>query len=144
MYRGTPRAPHARMADEPLRIERREERLVPRTTSVQTGSVHVRRSATEEPRAVDVEVSRHEVSVERRAVDRPLAPSEETVQTRDGTTVLLVTEDRLEVRKVPWVVEEIHLGRREVTERQRVSDTVRREAIDIDTDGDVDLKTTTR
>ena len=129
------------MADESHRMERSEERLVARTEPVLKGRIRVERHATEIPAAVDVDVSRHEVSVERRATNRPLGPDEPPVSTRDGTTVLLVTEERVEVRKVPWVVEEIHLRRREVTEQQRVTDTVRRETFDIRTDGDVDLKT---
>jgi uncharacterized protein (TIGR02271 family) len=127
------------MADNPHRIERREERLVARTVPELKGRVRAERRVIEEPATVDVDVSRHQVAVERRRVDRPLADAEAPVMTRDGTTVLLVTEERLEVRKVPWVVEEIHLTRRELTERQSVSDIVRREVIDVHTDGDVGL-----
>jgi uncharacterized protein (TIGR02271 family) len=127
------------MAEEPIRIERREERLAPRTTPVPVGRVRLDRHVTDERQELEVDVSRHEVSVERRTVDRPRAADEQTVQRHDGSTVLLVTEERLEVRKVPWVVEEIHLNRREVTDRRRLHGTVRRETFDIETDGDVDL-----
>ena len=127
------------MADAPDRIERAEERLVARRSANLVGRVRIDRRTSEEPESFDVDVSRHEVSVDRRPVNRPLAPSEEFVTRRDGTTVLLVTEERLEVRKVPWVVEEIHVTRREVTEPQRVSRTVRRSRFDIATEGDVDL-----
>lgn len=127
------------MADTSHPIERAEERLVVHRSPSLVGNVRIDREVSEAPATLDVDVSRHEVTVDRRRVDRPLADSEETVMTRDGTTVLLVTEERLEVRKVPWVVEEIQVTRREVTEPQRISGTVRRQTIDISTDGDVDL-----
>ena len=57
---------------------------------------------------------------------------------------MLVTEERLEVRKVPWVVEEIHLSRCEVTERRTVTDTLRHETFDIQTDGDVHINSNPR
>lgn len=57
-----------------------------------------------------------------------------------GTTVLLVIEERLEVRRVPWVVEEIHLRRRLVSERQRVTDTVRKERWEMSTQGEIELE----
>ena len=132
--------PVSGMSEPSQRIERREERLVVRKVPELRGRVHVEKRVTEEPRTIEVEVDRHEMTIDRRTVDRPLAPDEPTVQTRDEQTVLLVTEERLEVRKVPWVVEEIRLGRHTATERRRVSDTIRRETFDISTDGDVDLE----
>jgi uncharacterized protein (TIGR02271 family) len=127
------------MADAPDRIERAEERLVARRGVKLAGRVRVDRRVSEEPHSVDVDVTRDQVSIDRRAVDRPLAATDRPVMSRDGTTVLLVTEERLEVRKVPWVVEEIHVTRREVTEPQRVSGTVRHQGFDIATEGDVNL-----
>lgn len=132
------------MADETPRIERSEERLVARTAPVLKGRVRVERRVSEVPASIEVDVSRHEVSLERHPADRLLAPGESTVANRDGTTVVLVTEERLEVRKVPWVVEEIHLSRREVTERRSVTDMVRHETFDIQTDGDVHINSNPR
>ena len=132
------------MVDEASRIERSEERLVARTAPVLKGRVRVERRVSEVPASIEVDVSRHELSLTRHPVDRPLAPGETTVATSDGTTVVLVTEERLEVRKVPWVVEEIHLSRREVTERRSVTDMVRHETFDIQTDGDVHINSNPR
>ena len=127
------------MTDAPERLERREERLTADRIPEHQGNVRFQRRETEVPVEVDVDVRRDEVAFERRAADRPLGADEEILSTDDGTPVLLVTEERLEVRKVPWVVEEIHIARRQVTEQQRVTDTVRRETLDIGTDGDVEL-----
>ena len=127
------------MTDAPERLERREERLAIDRVPELKGNVRIQRRDTEVPVDVDVDVRRDEVAFERRSADRPLGPDEDVLSTHDGDTVLLVTEERLEVRKVPWVVEEIHIARRQVAEQQRVTDTVRRETFDIGTDGDVEL-----
>jgi uncharacterized protein (TIGR02271 family) len=121
------------------RLERIEERLVPRVTRHQAGTVRLRRHVIEEPQEVEVTLRHDELDLERRSADRPLRPDEEPVTERGDTTVVLVVEERLEVRAVPWVVEEIHLRRRLVSERRRVSDTVRKERYDVQAQGDVEL-----
>ena len=126
------------------RVERVEERLVPRTRRERAGTVSVRRHVVEEPEAVEVTLRHDELDLERRPADRALEPGEQPVVERGDTTVVLVVEERLEVRKVPWVVEEIHLRRRLVSERRRITDTVRKERIDIESQGDVELTTNDR
>ena len=127
-------------AAEPTeRLERREERLVPRVTRDKAGAVHLRRTVVEKPEDVEVTLRHDELDLERRSADRPLEAGEQPVTERGDTTVVLVVEERLEVRKVPWVVEEIHLRRRLVSEQRRVSDTVRKERFQIETQGDVEL-----
>lgn len=125
---------------EPQHIERREERLVPRVERERRGTVHISKNVEERPQTLDIDVEHDELYLARRAVERPLGPDEQLVQQRNGETVVLVTEERVEVRKVPWVVEELRIGRDVVTEQEHVRSTVRREAFDIETDGDVDLK----
>ena len=93
----------------------------------------------EEPEEVEVTLRHDKLDLERRSADRPLEAGEQPVTERGDTTVVLVVEERLEVRKVPWVVEEIHLRRRLVSEQRRVSDTVRKERFEIETQGDVEL-----
>lgn len=121
------------------RITRAEERLVPDVGRVQAGSVQIRRRTVEEPETVEVELRHDELHLERRRVDRPLEPGESPVTDRGDTLVVLVIEERLDVRRVPWVVEEVHVQRALVTDRQSITDTVRRQHIDIDTQGDVEL-----
>jgi uncharacterized protein (TIGR02271 family) len=134
---------HPRVAsdatEETELLERREERLGPRVSREQAGAVHLRRTVVEEPENVDVTLRHDELDLERRPADRALEAGEQPVTERGDTTVVLVVEERLEVRKVPWVVEEIHLRRRLVSEQRRVSDTVRKERFQIETQGDVEL-----
>jgi uncharacterized protein (TIGR02271 family) len=93
----------------------------------------------EEPEAIEVRLQHDELDLDRRRADRPLAPGEEPVTVRGEETVVLVIEERLQARKIPWVVEEIHLRRRLTSETRRIEDTVRKERFEIRTEGDVDL-----
>jgi uncharacterized protein (TIGR02271 family) len=122
-------------------IERVEERIVPEVHAVQAGSVRVERRTVEVPESVAVDARHDVLHLERRSVDRPLAPGELPVTERGDSTVVLVIEERLEIRKVPWVVEEVHLRREVVTEPVTVTDTVRRQHIEIAPEGDVHLST---
>jgi uncharacterized protein (TIGR02271 family) len=138
-----PRAPRQRpaRAGRVDRVSRVEERLVPEKQVVRAGAVRVRRRTVEEPASVEVDVRNDRLSLERRPADRALEPGEQPVTERGDVTVVLVVEERLEVRKVPWVVEEIHLRREVVTETVTVSDTVRRQHVEIAPEGDIQLST---
>ena len=125
---------------EPARVERREERLVPNVSAEEAGRLRLHRRVVEEPAEIRVSLRHDEVDVERRKADRPLQHGEDPVRVAGDTTVVLVIEERLETRRVPYVVEEIHLRRRLVSEERRVADTVRKEHIEIETEGDVDLQ----
>lgn len=143
--RRDPRLDETRVQDEPLtpsepeRLQRVEERLVPKVSQRRAGAVRLVKRVVEEPESVEVTLRHDEIDLDRRKADRALAADEQPVTERGDTTVVLVIEERLEVRKVPWVVEEIHLRRRLVTEQIQVEDTVRKERFEISTEGDVDL-----
>lgn len=134
------------LAEEPTRqagpesLERVEERLVADVETVESGQVRMTKRVVEEPAELDVELRHSEVDLERQPADRPLEATERPVTQHDEETVILVIEERLETRKVPWVVEEIHLRRRTVTDTTRVADTVRKERWEMSTDGDVGVK----
>ena len=121
-------------------LQRVEERVVADVRPVEAGRVRIDKRVVEEEDSVDVTLRHDELDLERRRVNRPLEPDEQPIREIGDTTVLLVVEERLEVRRVPYVVEEIHLRRRLVTERQQVSDTVRKERWDIRPEGGVDVE----
>jgi uncharacterized protein (TIGR02271 family) len=122
------------------RLERLEERLVADVERVRSGAVRVEKRVVEEPEVVDVALRHDEVELERLPADRPLDPDEQPIAVHRDETTVLVIEERVDVRKVPWVVEEIHIRRRAVTETTRIEDTVRRERWEISSEGDVDLE----
>jgi uncharacterized protein (TIGR02271 family) len=135
----SPTGPRATRAARGARLERAEERLVPEVESVEAGRVVLRKRTVTEPEAAEVHVRHDEVDLERVKADRPLADGEEPVREIGDETVVLVIEERLDVRKVPWVVEEIHVRRRLVTEPLSVSGDVRKERMQVKTTGDVSL-----
>ena len=144
--RRDPRLDETRVQDEPLapsepeRLQRVEERLVPKVSPRQAGAVHLEKRVVEEPESVEVTLRHDELDLERRKADRLLAAGEQPVTVRGEETVVLVIEERLEVRKVPWVVEEIHLRRRLTSETRQIEDTVRKERFEVRTEGDVNLE----
>jgi len=124
-------------ADETLRL--RQEELQARKTSVETGRVHLGKQVVEEQRTVEVPVTREEVTIERHPVDKH--PSDQPIEATERETIRVpVREERVEVDKQPVVYEEVGIGKRVTQEKKKVSDTVRREKLRVDKDGDVDVR----
>jgi len=116
-------------------IELKEEELHANKTPVQTGEVQVHKEVITENRTIDVPVTREEVVIERHAVDRPATGAD--FADRDQTLRIPVMEEQVNVEKTAVVREEIEIGKRSVSDTQRVSGDVRREEARIDRDGDV-------
>ena len=112
-------------------LERREERLTVDKQTEQAGSVHVGKHVEEEVQAVDVPVTREEVTIDRHAVDRPASGGALTEDSID----VPVYEERVDTSKEARVVEELEVGKTAVTDTEHVEDTVRREEFDIDESG---------
>lgn len=112
-------------------LERREERLVVDKDVEKAGEVRVDKHVVEDRQAVDVPVTREEVTIERRAVDRP-ADGDEAF-TEDSIDVP-VYEETVQTGKESRVVEELEVGKTARTGTERVEETVRREEFDIDDD----------
>lgn len=113
-----------------IRVPVVEEELNVQKNMQQTGEVQVRKEVIIEQVNVPVEVKREEVVITRHAVNRDLAPGETTI----GEEVLRVPvmQENVTVNKTAHVVEEIEIGKKTVTEQQHVTDTVRKEIVDID------------
>jgi len=118
-------------------LELREEELTARKSTIETGRVSVGTEIVEEQRTLQVPVTREEVTVERHAVDR--RPTAEPISAGGEVLSVPVHEERVSVTKQPVVYEEVNLGKRAVQENQRVSDTVRKEVVDVDASGEVDV-----
>jgi len=117
--------------DHALRL--REERLNVDKTRVQTGEVELRKEVVQEQQTINVPVTHEEVYIERRAV---------TDGTVDNTPIgdnevvrVPLTEERINVTKTPVVTGEVSIGKREVQETEQVSETVRREEVRLDQNG---------
>jgi uncharacterized protein (TIGR02271 family) len=121
------------------RLERAEERLAPKVRRDEAGRVSIKKRTVRERDRVELSLTHDEIDLERQSVSRPLAEGEQPVAEIGDEMVVLVIEERLEVRKVPWVVEEIHVRRRLVSEPRTVTGSVRKERVDVSTTGDVVL-----
>lgn len=113
-----------------IRVPVVEEELNVQKQAQQTGEVQVTKQVIEEQVNVPVTVQREEVVVTRNPVDRPLQAGEDVLQ--DGDTIRVpVTEEVVTVSKEARVAEEIEIQKQTTAEQQVVSDTVRREEVDI-------------
>jgi uncharacterized protein (TIGR02271 family) len=134
-----PEGEYATGATERDTLRLREEELQARKTSVETGRVQLGKEVVEEQRTMEVPVTREEVTIERHPVDR--RPSDKPIDTTDTETIRVpVREEQLEVEKKPVVYEEVGVGKRVTQESQQVSETVRREELRTDKEGDVEVR----
>jgi uncharacterized protein (TIGR02271 family) len=119
-------------------LQLREEELQPRKQAVETGQVTLGKEVVEQERTLEVPTTREEVYVERHAVER--RPSDRPVgEVADQTIEVPVREERVETEKQPVVYEEVGVTKQQVTSTQPVSDTVRREELRVQQEGDVRL-----
>ncbi len=119
-------------------VELHEEVLSAHKDKVQTGEVTLHKEIITETKSIDVPVRREEVVIERHAVSGAAAAGSFDTQTEEVLRVP-VMEEQVVVQKNAVVTEEISLGKREVTETQHVTDTVRREEAYIENPDSVDV-----
>ena len=120
------------------RLRLREEELVARKQSVETGRVRLGKEIVSEERTLDVPVTREEVTIERRPVER--RPSDKSIKDTGRTIDVPVRAEQVEVEKQPVVYEEVGVRKDQVTQTERVSGTVRREEARINRAGDVSVR----
>jgi uncharacterized protein (TIGR02271 family) len=120
-------------------LQLREEELRARKTTVETGRVKLGKDVVEEQRTLDVPVTREEVTIERHPVER--RPSDRPIDTTESETIRVpVREEQVEVEKTPVVYEEVGVGKRVTQETRQLSDTVRREELRTDKEGEVEIQ----
>ncbi len=124
-------------SNEQPQMQLHEERLAVDKEWAESGSVDIHKRTVEEQQTLDVPYEREEAEIERRPVNQELSAYEadghsaETYE-KDGLLHIPVIEERLEVRKVKYVSEEIIVRKRTVQETKQISETLKRETIDID------------
>ena len=127
----------ARLEESGATLQLREEELAARTHVVEAGRVSVGTDVVEQQQTLQVPLTREEVIIERQPVER--RPSDEPISASSDELSVPVREEQVSVSKQPVVYEEVELGKRAVQETQHVSDTVRKEVVDVDASGDVDI-----
>jgi len=123
--------------DSERTLQLREEELLARKQTVQSGEVVVGKEVVSEQRTLDVPATREEVFIERHPVEH--RPSDRPIDERGETIEVPVREEEVSVEKRAVVYEEVQVGKQQVQETQRVSGTVRREEARIEREGDVNV-----
>lgn len=112
-----------------------EEQLEVQKERVQTGEINVNKRIVEEEQHIDVPLERDDVVVERRPVADTGNPDEEIkrepYQVGDELHIPVI-EERLIVTKKEVVTEEIVVTKRKINETEHITETLRREEVDID------------
>jgi len=120
--------------DREVRVPVAEERLNVEKRAGQIGEVDIHKQVVQERVNVPVELTREEVRVERRDVaDRPLRPGENAAF-REETIRVPVRGEEAIVNKEAVVTGEVVINKQQQTERRNVSDTVRKERVEVDKD----------
>jgi uncharacterized protein (TIGR02271 family) len=115
-----------------------EERLRPEKETTKAGEVHLRKEMVTEQKSVSVPMRHEEVVIERRPVEGGRRASGDIGDSQEIRVP--VREEQVHLEKQPVVTEEVSIGKRQVTEQQPVSGTVRREEARVETEGDVDVR----
>ncbi len=117
--------------DDEIRVPVAEERLEVEKRQAELGEVEVRKSVVQEQVSVPVELEHEEVRVEERDLaDRPVQAGDQVFQ--EGVIRVPVRGEEAVVEKEAVVTGEVVIDKDRVAERQQVSDTVRRERVEVD------------
>jgi len=119
-------------------LKLREEQLDIEKERVNAGEVRVRKEVVTEQKTIDVPVDREEVVIERRPAEGVEASG--TPIGEDREIRIPLSEERVNVEKRPVVREEIEVGKRKVSETERVADSVRREEARIESEGKASVR----
>lgn len=117
-------------------MTRSEEQLNVGTQRVETGRARLRKYVVTETQTVTVPVSREEVRLEREPISEANigeALAGPAISEEEHEVTLHAERPVVDKEAVP--VERVRLDTATVTEQQQVSDTVRKEQIELDTDG---------
>ena len=116
-----------------VRVPVAEERLDVDKRQAELGAVEVRKSVETEDVSVPVELQREEVHVDKVDVaDRPLAGADAGTAFQETTIRVPVRGEEAVVRKEAVVTGEVVVDKERTTERETVSDTVRKERVNVD------------
>jgi uncharacterized protein (TIGR02271 family) len=122
----TERTTRVPIVEEQLNVEKRQGQI---------GEVDIRREVIEEQQTIPVELRREEVHVEQRDIaDRPLTAAEADAAFQEGTIRVPVRGEEAYVTKEAVVTGEVVVSKEQHVERQQVTDTVRKQRVEIDED----------
>lgn len=123
-------------------IQLREEQMQVHKQPTTTGEVRVRKEVHTEHRTIDVPVHKEEVVVERRPASGRAATGGNI---QEGQEIRIpVQEEQVHVEKHPVVKEEVSVKKRTVQDTKKISGTVRKEELQVEKQGDVEVRDDTK
>ena len=117
--------------DDSTRLQLREERLRIDTERRSLGEATIGKQVVTSTQEVDVPLIREELFIERRPVSASSTAAVGPITGESETISVPLTEEKLVVTKVPVVTEEVVIGKRQVEEIGHVSETTRKEVLDV-------------
>lgn len=119
--------------DQDVNIPVREEELSVDKQRGEVGRAAIHKDVVEEEESVNIPVTHERVEIERVPVDKDLADDAVSAQNwQDKDIVMPVMGEEVVTEKRPRVKEEIHIHKEPITETERVSETVRKERVNVD------------
>lgn len=135
-----PEAERMEIADHnynaPNTLELLEERLTVNKDRIVSGLVKVGKHVVTEERNVNVDLEEEHANIERTNVNRP---TERRIGDIDGNQTIEVEleAERAHVNKETYVTEEVNVGKTTERHTETIVETIQREELDIDNDGNV-------
>jgi uncharacterized protein (TIGR02271 family) len=137
----TDRRPIAdRAATNPDRVQLFGEVLRVHKDRINRGEVRVRKDVVNENQAIEVPVTREELVLERVPVAADTAAPPGSIGSGQEIRVPL-SEEKVRLEKQPVVREEVRVGKREVTDVERVDSDVQHEELHVDSDVETPRRT---
>lgn len=123
--------------DDTMRVRRYEEELQAQKVEREAGTVRVNKDVIEEQQTLEVPVTREEVHIRSVSVNDPVTDTSDAFQ--GGAVEMTVREEDVQVSKQARVAEELEIEKRAVQETERVTETVRKEQVNVQEVGEVDV-----
>jgi uncharacterized protein (TIGR02271 family) len=127
----------------PNRLQLLEERLSVGKDRYVAGSVEIGKHVENRQQNVDVTLQHEEVVIERHAVTPRPVEGNVSLGASNETIRVDVEAERAELHKQAFVTEEVEIGKRVETEQRTFTETVGREVLDVNQNGNVDVSGTT-
>ncbi len=128
-YQDADRFARGEKIDSEKRIQLRSERLTVDKEAVPNGVAEIRKDVISQQQSIDVPTIREELFIERRPVSSETASLDQTPIGQGETIRIPLTREEIRVTKRPVVTEEVLVGKRAISETQRVNETVREERL---------------
>lgn len=120
---------------EDAKMRLRKEELDIAKDKVKSGEVSLHKEIIEEQQSVDVPVTHEEVVIKRKAMNEP----SDTPIGEEETINIPVSQEHVEVGKHTVITGEVSAHKRAVEDMEKVEETLKREEVRVDVDGDPNI-----